>query len=173
MTLLHQIQDAVHLRTREIASADPAWPCRKGCDDCCRSLASAPRITEAEWRSIAAALEALPAPAAESARRRIETSASASRPIVCPLLDTVTGACLVYDARPIACRAYGFYAERESVLGCHRIEAVAAESPGVIWGNHTALEERLGMLGPAATLAEWLTRFNSHQLRRRSLTKVN
>jgi Fe-S-cluster containining protein len=162
MPQLYQIQDAVHLRAREIASAHPAWPCRRGCDDCCRSLASAPRVTQAEWRLIAAALDALPAPTAESARRRIEAAASASRPVVCPLLDTGAGACLVYEARPVACRAYGFYAERESVLGCHRIASIAAESSGVVWGNHAALEERLGMLGPAATLAEWLTRTQAH-----------
>jgi Fe-S-cluster containining protein len=158
MTGLHQIQDAVHLRTQEIASAHTAWPCRRGCDDCCRSLASAPRVTQGEWRLIAAALDTLPAATAESTRRRIEASASASRPVVCPFLDTDAGACLIYDARPVACRAYGFYAERESVLGCHRIASIAAECSGVVWGNHAALEERLGTLGPAATLAEWLTR---------------
>jgi len=78
------------------------------------------------------------------------------RPVVCPLLDLDSGTCLVYQARPVACRAYGFYAEGESVLGCSRIESVAADSPEVIWGNHRMLEDELHCLGPAAELAEWL-----------------
>jgi len=154
--MLHQIQEAVHSRTGQILAARPDWPCRKGCDDCCRSLASVPLVTEPEWRRIADALATLPAPTADAARRRIGISASASRPVVCPLLDAATGACLIYDARPIACRAYGFYAERDSVLGCHRIESIAKQSPDVIWGNHPALEERLHSLGPAIPLFNWL-----------------
>jgi Fe-S-cluster containining protein len=76
--------------------------------------------------------------------------------VVCPLLDTSSGTCLVYEARPIACRAYGFYAEREYVLGCNRIESIAGQRPDVIWGNHAAMEEDVARLGPAASLAEWL-----------------
>jgi Fe-S-cluster containining protein len=156
MPQLYEIQDAVHLRVQEIAAARPDWPCRKGCDDCCRSLASVPLVSRSEWQSIAAAIDALPAPTAESARRGIQASVSASRPVVCPLLDTATGACLIYDARPVACRAYGFYAERGSVLGCHRIESIAQQSSDVVWGNHAALDERLRARGPAAPLHAWL-----------------
>jgi Fe-S-cluster containining protein len=156
VTLLHQIQDAVRLRAEEILSVHQPWPCRKGCDDCCRRLASVPRVTREEWRSIAAALDALPADIANLARQRIQTSASASRPVVCPLLDTASGTCLVYEERPVACRAYGFYAERQSVLGCSRIESIGDESPDVVWGNHAALENWLSSLGPAAEIFEWL-----------------
>jgi len=152
---LHQIQHAVHVRTDEIAAAHGDWPCRKGCDDCCRSLAGAPRVTREEWDRIAAALDALPPDTAASIRNRIHDSGAASRPVVCPLLDTASGACLIYDARPIACRAYGFFAERQYVLGCHRIEAIAAERSDVVWGNHTALDDRLSALGPAKPLSEW------------------
>jgi len=158
VTSLTQIQDEVRQRTGEIAAAHGNWPCRKGCDDCCRQLASPPRITREEWLPIAAAIEALPAAVAESVRRRIRESAGQSRPVVCPLLDGDSGACLVYEARPVACRAYGFYAERGDVLGCHRIEILASESPDVVWGNHTALDERLQALGPARELSGWLDR---------------
>ncbi len=154
--MLYEIQKSVRARAEEIRSTHRDWPCRNGCDDCCRRLASAPRISAAEWEPIAEALEALPAGTAERARRRIQDSASAPAPLVCPLLDTDSGTCLVYEARPVACRAYGFYAERESVLGCHRIESMAAQSPDVIWGNHAALEQALASLGPAAELSEWL-----------------
>ena len=144
------------MRMEEIVSAHADWPCRKGCDECCRRLASVPRVAREEWEAIAAALDALPAENAEPVRRRIRESASAERPVVCPLLDLDSATCLVYEARPVACRAYGFYAERDSVLGCHRIESIARQSPGVIWGNHSTLEERLDGLGPAAPLHTFL-----------------
>jgi Fe-S-cluster containining protein len=144
------------MRAEEIGSARGNWPCRKGCSDCCRQLASAPRVTEEEWRPIADAIEALATEIAEEVRKLIRESKARPRPVVCPLLDSVSGTCLVYEARPVACRAYGFYAERQYVLGCSRIESVAQESPEVVWGNHLALEERVERLGPAAELAAWL-----------------
>jgi Fe-S-cluster containining protein len=153
---LHVIREEVRLRAEEITSAHGGWPCRKGCDDCCRRLASAPRVTQAEWQAIAAALEALPAGTGGILRRRIRESASMLRPVVCPLLDLDSGTCCVYEARPVACRAYGFYAERQDVLGCDRIESIGRQSPDVVWGNHAALEERLRVLGPAAEIAHWL-----------------
>ena len=153
---LYQIQEAVRQRAGEIVSAHAGWPCRKGCDECCRQLASVPRVTRDEWHSIAAALDALPDGTAERVRRRIRDSVAASRPVVCPLLDTDSGTCLVYEARPVACRAYGFYAEREYVLGCGRIESIGHEFPNVVWGNHAALEADWHALGEDATLGEWL-----------------
>jgi Fe-S-cluster containining protein len=156
VTPLHQIQQEIDRRTAAIVSAHSDWPCRKGCDDCCRSLASSPRITEAEWRPIAAAIEAMPEATAAEVRRRVRDSAGATRPVVCPLLDTTNGACLVYSVRPIACRAYGFYAERDLVLGCGRIETIGRERADVVWGNHEALEARTQSLGPSAELDAWL-----------------
>ena len=155
MSALVQIQEAVERRVEEIAASNPVWPCRKGCDDCCRSLASPPQVSRAEWDLIAAAVSSLPVEVAEEIRRRIRAGASASRPVVCPLLDLDSGSCLVYEARPIACRAYGLYAERDLVLGCGRIEAIARESAPVVWGNHVELEQRVRSLGDAASLAEW------------------
>ena len=156
VTGLYQIQEAVRLRVEQIVASQPNWPCRKGCDDCCRSLASMPQVTRNEWELIAAALDALPAETAGMVRGRIRDSASGVAPFVCPLLDVEFGTCLVYEARPVACRAYGFYAERQYVLGCSRIESIGHESPDVIWGNHAALEERLRALGEARSLYEWL-----------------
>jgi uncharacterized protein len=157
MTPLEQIRHDVRVRMDAIASAHADWPCRKGCDDCCRSLASAPRVSEAEWRPIAAAIDALPGDTADEVRKHIRNSAGASRPVVCPLLDAASGSCRVYDARPIACRSYGFYAERDLVLGCSRIEAIARDSSDIVWGNHATLEQRMQTLGPVAELAEWVT----------------
>jgi Fe-S-cluster containining protein len=156
MTRLCQIQDEVRLRAEAIASTHGNWPCRKGCDDCCRRLASVPRVTREEWRLIAAAIDALPAETAEHAKQRIRDSAGTSRPVICPLLDADSGTCLVYEARPIACRAYGFYAEQREVLGCSRIESVSLESPNVVWGNHSALEAKVDLLGSLAEFREIL-----------------
>jgi len=156
MAGLHQIQAGVRLRTEEITALYPHWPCHKGCDDCCRRLASVPQVSQAEWELIDAALHALPSEIAEQARCRIRESKRDSRPVICPLLDTRSGACLVYDARPVACRAYGFYAERRTVLGCARIETIAGQFPDVVWGNHETLDHRLNALGEAAPVWEWL-----------------
>ncbi len=149
MTRLYQIQEQVRTRTQEIAAAHGNWPCHKGCDDCCRHLASVPRVTHDEWLLIESALN-------RELRARIRDSAQQVRPVVCPLLDEDSGACLIYKVRPVACRSYGFYAERDKVLGCHRIETLAQEASDVIWGNHEPLEDRLDRLGPALELFEWL-----------------
>lgn len=150
---LIQIQMDVHRRVAEIETANPQWPCRKGCDDCCRSLASQPRVTQEEWQRISAVL-----PETGEVRQRIRESVNATRPVVCPLLDTGSGSCTVYEVRPIACRAYGFYAERQYVLGCSRIEEIGEDSPGIIWGNQSALEARLSSLGESDTFAAWQAR---------------
>ena len=92
-------------------------------------------------------------------------SASGSRPFTCALLDTESGACLVYEARPIECRTYGFYLERDGVLGCELIEALAAEPSNVIWGNHEAVMVAQEEFGPLAPLYEWLTAGGTHPLR--------
>jgi Fe-S-cluster containining protein len=158
MSALLQIQHEVRLRVDEIATSHGNWPCRKGCDECCRRLASAPLVSLDEWKAIAGALDALPSDVADAARERIRDSVSATRPAICPLLDTGSGTCLVYEARPVACRAYGFYVDRQDVLGCSRIEAVGEQSPEIVWGNQASLEKRVDALGPAAYLAEWIGR---------------
>ena len=153
---LCQIQQAVQNRVDETAAAHCDWPCRKGCDDCCRHLASVPQITRDEWEPIAAALSAMPQAVAESLHERILASADSVRPVVCPLLDTSAGACMIYEARPVACRTYGFYADRHQVLGCRRIEARAEGRPEIVWGNHAAIEDRLRALGAEAPIYEYL-----------------
>jgi len=153
VTSLIRIHEDVLARTTAIIESKPDWPCRKGCDDCCRHLASQPLVSREEWLLIDAAIATLPPDAADAARRRIRASDNST---VCPLLDTGAGACLIYDARPVACRSYGFYAERELVLGCHRILAISEETPDILWGNHLALDEQLRAFGEARPLAAWL-----------------
>jgi Fe-S-cluster containining protein len=151
MTRLYQIDERVRHRSEALAAARGAWPCRNGCDDCCRSLAAEPGVTEPEWRRIAEALNPLPS----EIHARIVSTARQDRPVTCPLLDRKTGSCLVYEARPVACRAYGFYLERDHVLGCGRIASIAEQNPPLIWGNHSALREDLQQFGIVRTLSEW------------------
>lgn len=78
-----------------------------------------------------------------------------TRPIVCPLLDEASGLCRVYDARPIACRTYGFYAERDGVLGCDDIRAISENAPEIVWGNHHAVLQAASSLGETRNLLAW------------------
>ena len=75
-------------------------------------------------------------------------------PVTCPLLDPQSGACPVYAARPLACRSYGFYVERDTGLYCAEIEArvAAGAYPEVIWGHQGRLETRLAALGETRPL---------------------
>lgn len=156
---LELLTEDVAVRCGAITLAHDDWPCRAGCDDCCRSLASVPELTAIEWEMLSAALERL----AESEQQSIAAAMTerrgrgATRPIACPLLDDARGTCRVYDARPVACRTYGFYADRDGVLGCARIEARARfpEGADVVWGNHAAALARVADLGDARSLLDW------------------
>ncbi len=151
MERLFQIQEETRARAEETVGMHGDWPCRKGCDDCCRSLAEEPRVSATEWELLRPAIAAL----GEEVRKRVRAGGR-----VCGLLDPRTGACLVYAVRPVACRSYGFYADRGKVLGCGRIEALAEERPEILWGNHGALERKLEELGEARGLSEWLGKEN-------------
>lgn len=145
-------------RCAETTSVHAEWPCHAGCSDCCRSLAEVPVLTEAEWIRVRDAIAFLP----DDARRQIDAAIAlrrelgAARPVVCPLLDDEAGLCRVYDARPVACRTYGFYADRDGVLGCHRIAALADRDDTIVWGNHASIERAQDDLGERRSLLAWL-----------------
>lgn len=149
--MLVQIQTHIDTRVASIRAAHPEWPCAKGCADCCRSLASEPLLSESEWRLLEPLLT-------EDHRQNIQAQGGKSRPVICPLLDQSTNACQVYAARPLACRTYGYYAERDKVLGCHRIESLAATHSDILWGNQLTLERQATALGPQRPLSHWLNR---------------
>jgi uncharacterized protein len=91
-------------------------------------------------------------------RRRVEAAArQEGSPYVCPMLEQSTGACFVYAHRPVACRTYGFYRERDKGLYCglirERLEA--GEMDDVVWGNAEAVEADLARMGEAADLSAW------------------
>lgn len=152
------IYDDIAARAGAIASAHGAWPCRRGCDDCCRALAAPPTATRAEWERLWPAFLALPPEQRAEIRARVSALAQAPReqPSVCPLLDRHTGACLVYADRPAACRTYGFYAARDGGRWCHRIETIATTDPTLVWGNHAAVDRDLETLsGAPIDLTAW------------------
>jgi len=155
---LIQLHDDIDQRVGMIRAGQPDWLSANGCDTCCRRLPSVPSLTAAEWGLLRDGLVALPPAQLDEIRRRVAALADgAARPVVCPMLDEASGACPVYLSRPVACRTYGFYIERDKGLYCHDIEKqeAAGELAGVVWGNHDAVDRRLAALGETRPLTEW------------------
>jgi Fe-S-cluster containining protein len=155
--LLAALDARIDERVAAFRAARPEWPCRRGCDACCRSLARPLELTAAEWQRVNAAVAAL----APAARADVEARLSALRarvargdegPLVCPYLDEAQGACRIYEARPLACRTYGFYVARDGPETCSIIDRVLSEqgAAGAIWGNAEALAADVArLLGPS------------------------
>jgi len=155
LAALHADIDA---RVRAIRDAHPQWRCGKGCDACCRHLASLPHLTAGEWELLRQGLTALPAPRLAQIRAAVAALGDGpAAPVVCPLLDQASGACPVYAQRPVACRSYGFYVQRDLGLHCPEIAAQVAAGTlaDVVWGNHDAIDRRLAGLGESRPLNAW------------------
>jgi uncharacterized protein len=155
LTTLHTDIDT---RVRSIRENTADWLCGKGCDSCCKRLAEVPQLTAAEWELLCEGLAALAPEHLQAISREIDAvTNSTARPVICPLLDQATGACPVYPQRPVACRSYGFYQQRNLGLYCHDIEKQVADGalPNVVWGNHDAIDRRLAELGDSRPLTEW------------------
>jgi Fe-S-cluster containining protein len=150
--MLIQLHREIETRAQQIAASQGSWPCREGCDSCCRSLAEPPRLTAAEWDLVEAGIARLPEPLRTRVLERIPTSSR-----ICPFLDTEAGSCLIYDHRPVACRTYGFYVERDRGLYCRVIETKvdAGEMEDVVWGNAESVESRLSTHGDKISLMDW------------------
>lgn len=158
MKPLTELHREIDLRVAEIRSEHPDWPCAKGCARCCRQLANIPQLVEAEWRLLKDFIDTQP----PSLQVRLCGAVAAlrpdaARPVVCPMLDAETDACLVYPARPVACRTYGFYVQREKGLYCASIEAsvAAGEYADVVWGNQDGADRSVQALGTSRSLLEW------------------
>jgi uncharacterized protein len=139
------------------------WPCARGCDHCCRSLPHLPEVTEPEWTRIADGIDALPEQVRLGVLRRVHEEEGREGPrrnVVCPMLDEVEGACLVYEARPVACRTYGFYTERDASLACSIVMSAVADhearDEAMMWGNGEAIAQDLAAFGERASIATWL-----------------
>ena len=129
--LLRRVDEALAKGARR---AGARLACRLGCTECCQGPFP---ITALDGRRLAeglAALEARDPQTAAGIRDRAETARRAMRrgfpgdgargrlsedeearerffarheALPCPALDPGTGACLLYDARPLSCRSYG------------------------------------------------------------------
>ncbi|MBR0568163.1 YkgJ family cysteine cluster protein [Azoarcus sp. L1K30] len=155
---LFQLHAAIDTRVHAIRAEREAWLCGKGCDSCCRRLADIPTLTEAEWQLLLQGLNAMTGAQREDIHLKMAALASTqTRPVVCPMLDETTGACPVYAQRPVACRTYGFYVQRELGLYCSDIESQVNEGmlADVVWGNHDAVDRELAALGTARALTQW------------------
>lgn len=158
MDSLFRLHADIDARVEHIRRDRPDWPCAKGCDACCRRLAAEPRLTAAEWLLLQEGLAALPPQRLdEIAGNMAALAGQRARPVVCPLLDQASGACPVYAQRPVACRSYGFYVQRDLGLYCHDIESQVAAGAlaDVVWGNHDAIDRRLAGLGETRALTDW------------------
>lgn len=154
------VYDQIAQRADRTAATHLWWPCRRGCDTCCRRLAEVPRLTRDEWTLLREGIDAL-----EPARRaEVEARVAALDPprdghVVCPLLDDAEGACLVYAHRPAACRTYGFYVDRGSVLGCEQLVTAVTESgehDAIVWGNEASVRDATArVLGEERSLTSW------------------
>ena len=161
---LSRLHADIELRVETIRTGRPQWPCSKGCAGCCRHLADVPQLTEAEWRLLLEGLATLPAERLEQIGRDLAALADRQQPpVVCPLLDRSTNACPVYAQRPVACRSYGFYVQRDLGLYCSDIESQVAAGAlaDVVWGNHDAIDHGLANLGDARPLTEWFACWRS------------
>lgn len=161
ITALPLLYAEIEARVQAIRTDHPEWLCAKGCAGCCRRLAAVPQLTAAEWDLLQQGLAALAPQRLGEVRRNIEAlSGAQSSPVTCPLLDRTTNACLVYAQRPVACRTYGFYVQRDLGLYCADIESSVArgELDDVVWGNHDRIDQRLAAIGEARALTEWFAR---------------
>lgn len=95
------------LFARAQAAQPEAFACRAGCQRCCHVDLV---LFGIEGDRLAAALERL------SPARRRAAAARAEQGRHCALLSPRTGRCVVYDERPVICRAFGVAARFEGVV---------------------------------------------------------
>jgi uncharacterized protein len=158
---LEVFDEEIARRARLTNEAHPWWPCRSGCDGCCRRLADVPKVSEEEWDRLAEGIAALDPVVRASVHEGLDAldrePPREGEFVTCPMLDRTRGTCLVYEHRPAACRSYGYYVRRDDVLACNLVtSAVAERTEEVVWGNHLGLEDDLARrLGEARPITAW------------------
>jgi Fe-S-cluster containining protein len=156
MTKLAHLHADIDMRVQSILEVRPDWLCTKGCDRCCRQLAEMPSLTLAEWNVLRDGLQDLAPERLREISRKM-AAVSQVRPITCPMLELAEGTCPVYAQRPVACRTYGFYVQRDQGLYCGDIAARVDDGTwvDVLWGNHDAVDRQLADLGEVRALNDW------------------
>lgn len=153
---LHQLHAEIAQRVTAITREHPDWRCRKGCGNCCRQLARIPQLTQAEWTLLQQGLMDLPQAELAAVMRNIASQVTEA-PVTCPLLDLEQDACRIYVQRPVACRTYGFYVQRDKGLYCQDIlqQVEQGEREDVVWGNQDGIDRHLSNLGETRALTDW------------------
>jgi Fe-S-cluster containining protein len=156
---LEDLYRRIDARVSSITGSHTWWPCRKGCDHCCRHLAAPLPLTRLEWTYLWEGFQALPPEAQAEVRSHVAALEGSSRPYTCPFLDRESGGCRVYAHRPMACRTYGFYLSQGSGNWCHFIRGLLDQHGAegdIVWGNQDSLEDTLARLsGATLSLSEW------------------
>ncbi|MBD1997718.1 YkgJ family cysteine cluster protein [Leptolyngbya sp. FACHB-541] len=144
--LLQDLDERIESRVQAIRSERDWWPCRRGCDHCCRHLAHPPELSTAEWKRVDEAVAQLPNLEQVVVEQKIiallqqiaENTLGLS--VVCPYLNE-EGACRIYHARPIACRTYGFFVARDQDQYCQQVETEINQrgENAIVWGNAEAI----------------------------------
>jgi Fe-S-cluster containining protein len=158
MNALTHLHADIETRVDAIREDNSDWLCGLGCDGCCHRLSEIPLLTAAEWDLLKEGLAELPPEHLQKIGIDITAlTEQTSRPVVCPMLDRSTRACRVYAYRPVACRTYGFYVQRDKGLYCKDIELRVADGDWaeVVWGNQDAIDHRLSGLGDVRELTDW------------------
>ena len=113
-----------------------------------------PELSPAEWTRVDAAVASLPTPIQAVVAQKIEAllrqgvEQTLSTAVVYPYLDEQEGACRIYDARPIACRTYGFFVARDHDQYCGQIETAVNErgDAAIVWGHAEAIRHDVARL---------------------------
>jgi Fe-S-cluster containining protein len=162
--------------TAYVASCVPSVACRAGCIACCSS--ELPAVTSLEWRVLYRHLLTLP----EETLAKIRQMAELLRPsqpllqrhralklaesdeigptpaLQCPFL--IEGACSVYVARGLVCRAYGYMGatvgEQTGYFGCVLASAHLQQvSKGLNLPRFDPYQQRMHELNEAVAPATW------------------
>ena len=78
----------------------PSIRCLEGCSDCCGPV----DMSALEWRRI---IQRTGRTNLKAEMMKATMKALDGNPVDCPLLDTASNKCSVYDIRPTICRAFG------------------------------------------------------------------
>ncbi|MEM6292611.1 MAG: YkgJ family cysteine cluster protein [Myxococcota bacterium] len=156
------LRDEVHARVAAMQRSHGTWPCAAGCDACCRRLGALPQVTVPEFEPLRTAIEALP-DADRVINAIIKAQPNEAGHYTCPMLDEGNGQCRVYQARPLACRTYGFYGGRDGDYWCEQVTAhVGTRRDTLIAGSQLGLDQRRdATLGPSFDLRVLMTRTDS------------
>ena len=92
---LEELYQRLEARSASITQERAWWPCRMGCDHCCRHLSDPLPITALEWAVLWEGFQRLPPETQAEIRARVAEweRAGAKRPYTCPFLDPKAGAC--------------------------------------------------------------------------------